>query len=288
MKILAPLLLFFPVITNGQNISILFKSASKDVAVPFVTVYTKGKVKAADANGVIILTGNNAGFSTSHVSFADTAVAIKNIKNDTSIIVYLQEHIEVLNSFTVPSPENYLTKKYLTSGNAHRRSDYVISLHSNLKVGIFYEQGADKASGKYLRSIQLRLQNANALNAQKFPLELKIFRINGGLIDSVPANKKQIIVFSDKLKAVSEIFVQQRIKIPPEGLFFSLELPPVFPGADTNANLYAGFTSDNCRLFISGNYGPYWDPTLLQKPCTRDDQGKARDIVYSITYFDSK
>lgn len=281
--------MLFPSFTNAQKSLVHFKSTLNRQPVPFVTVYMQGKVKAADANGEILLTGNSIHFTASHVTFEDSIIAITNIRTDTTIVVYLQEHVKSLSSLTLRSSDNYVSKKYFTSGNVHTKSNYVISLHSNLKVGILYKSDSQKAVGKYLRSLQLRMQNPKELGTDNFPLELKIFNVTGNVIDSVPTNKKQIIIFSKQFQPVTEVLVNQRIKIPSDGLFFSLELPPVFPNANLTVNLFAAFDNNgHCQLFVTSNSKPFWDPFILQKPCSRDDNGKAKKSIHSITYFDAK
>jgi hypothetical protein len=272
--------------TSAQTTTLQFKSSTTHQPIPYLLLSISNKLRSADANGEIMLQGNKLVFQTSHVSFADSSIELPATTKDTSLVIYLREKEELLNDVTVAASVKFGGGKFAVAGNAHRKSNYIISLSANLKMGIFYMPEAN-AINKFLRSLQLRVQNAGDLRSENFPIELKIYGVDENqMIGAEPLNKKQLILLSGDSKAVTEIMLKERIRIPEGGLFFSLELPPVFPDEDLKVSFYATRESEECSFYLSGNFSPKWPQEVLQKGCRRDENGKARKIVYAVTYFE--
>ncbi len=275
---------------GGQQINIHFKSASTGMQIPYVNLYANEtkNVFTTDEKGEIRISDKRLSFLTSHVSYEDSSITLGEIHTDTTIIIYLSPLISILENVSVLTRDDLKVKRYREFGNASRKPGLITSLHPNLKLGFWFNPVFASNKKHLLRSIRLKLQNYKTLRKLDFLIEVKIFPVQDKLIDSIPCNKKQIILNSRELKNVTEIFVQERLGFGQDGLFFSLEIPAVLGNDEATIDFPTEYRSEECELFVMKNTSRNWEQSVLRKTCSKSDNGKAKSLIFSTTYFSGK
>ncbi|MBN8832921.1 MAG: hypothetical protein ABS68_08060 [Niastella sp. SCN 39-18] len=276
----------------AQNLDIHIINASNRNNVQFATIYdsTKNLILASDSLGHIRLKSDNYNLYITHVSYKNISIQLNPSIKDTEITIRLEpkEKIEAtvfLNSIPKTNFENKISE----DGSYYRNGKDLINVLCKMKLGVLIN-GYIPNNGK-LRSIKFKLKHANNTHKKQFNIEIKLYPIKDGLISEQPINNLPIFIKSGELKNKNELFINERIVLPNEGLFISIEIPKI---SDSNENFEISFPATHnaakCELYIYNNKKPEWDiNTLLKNSCMYSTYLEGyKSINLGITYYKQK
>ncbi len=275
----------------AQSVTIMFKDSESN-PIPYLTVFdSSSKINlATNLLGLVKLKKSSYNISTSHISFFDTTFKIEESSKDTLLTILLKNRSKVLNEVSIVSKLRINKSKYFEIGNFKRKTLYIDELNSNLKLGYWITPNFSSIESHYFRSFKIKILNFKELKKENFIVELKLYKINNKIVDSIPLNNKPIYLHSNELRKNNEILINENIIIPKDGFFISIELPPLFGKKETlTIRFVTDYSSETCRMFIQRNNNKSWNKNILFQPCkVFENNGNKKELMISITYFNLK
>jgi hypothetical protein len=234
--------------------------------ISYASVVYKGILRSTDKAGKITIPNNIKLITISHVSFLENNIEFPNVKNDTTILVYMQPKEIRLDSILVKSKNliKYTKRKFR---NINKQNS-TFTLHLGTKIGIVIEKPkSDKTT--YLNGIDFKanIDESNKKMGKNTLLELKIFEISNDSILPEPLNHKPIYLFISKSNKKLYFSIDEIVKIPVDGIFVTLEIPLIDDISNFSINFKGTNKTGDCIFYFDKFRSTVWDSETLQKLC---------------------
>ena len=281
---------------SGHSQNFIIEFEEKDgTKIPFVTAMdiNKNLFIMSDSTGLIILEPGEYQFRFELIGMQKIDTLICGKKDDIIKIVMENRATEIEGVSVIARKKEKL--KIRTAGEFKEKFGGELHSKTGVKLGYAVKNIPKNNSNKILRSIKFKLSKAKGLNETDFNIEFKIYPILSNYkIDTIPLNRKPIIVPSGKLRNKSEIIIKdQEIEIPDNGIFVSLEVPDYKTKSKNKTIKFNTSVHDSgCNYYIKPASMKEWPSDILINPkyCRAvsypDGTIKYPHFKFGITYFE--